>query len=210
MDVTKQPGTLKLITFTSLISTLFVLFLVIAALSCIPVPDKLQYQQYMGQLAISDPKKLDGDFIQLFTIGKMVKDGTLISLKDFLGYQADFYQVIITLLIALNAIIAGVCFFFIKGRSEEKAEIAAIKHLNTERFEETLRRNINRTVRNTLDDVTMDQISDILDSNKSLEEELLAQKANNESLQRQIEAISARLAELDTDETEGSDLKIEG
>ncbi|MBE0762492.1 transmembrane HD family hydrolase, partial [Escherichia coli] len=44
---------------------------------------------------ISDPKTLQN-------IGKMVTDGTLLSLDDFWSFQSNLYQTIITVLIALN------------------------------------------------------------------------------------------------------------
>ncbi|WP_444931655.1 hypothetical protein [Microbulbifer sp. SSSA002] len=162
----------------------------------------------MGQLALTDKKKLGDNFIQLFTIGQMVQDGTLISLKDFLGYQADFYQVIITILIAINAIIAGVSFFFIKGRSEEKAETAAVKHMKSESFAEILRNHTKKTVVDTLDDDTLRDFDKVLSENRKLTEELESLTSDYASLRAQIATVSSRMAELDTEEVEGGELEI--
>lgn len=64
---------------------------------------------------ISDPKTLQN-------IGKMVTDGTLLSLDDFWSFQSNLYQTIITVLIALNGIVAAFSFLIIKNSSTAKAK----------------------------------------------------------------------------------------
>ena len=64
---------------------------------------------------ISDPQILQ-------SIGKMVTDGTLLSLDDFWSFQSNLYQTIITVLIALNGIVAAFSFLIIKNSSTAKAK----------------------------------------------------------------------------------------
>ncbi|HGK7544216.1 TPA: transmembrane HD family hydrolase, partial [Klebsiella pneumoniae] len=78
----------------------------------------------------------------------MVTDGTLLSLDDFWSFQSNLYQTIITVLIALNGIVAAFSFLIIKNSStakakEEARDIAVVEvnqYVESSKFEKEIKK----------------------------------------------------------------------
>lgn len=126
---------------------------------------------------ISDPKTLQN-------IGKMVTDGTLLSLDDFWSFQSNLYQTIITVLIALNGIVAAFSFLIIKNSStakakEEARDIAVVEvnqYVESSKFEKEIKENFIRKI----EPVQFDLLSQI----SSIDEIKLSQQEHNQSFEK--------------------------
>tara|TARA_R110001606_G_scaffold281346_1_gene430008 strand:- start:2824 stop:3285 length:462 start_codon:yes stop_codon:yes gene_type:complete len=147
-------------------------------------------------------------------VGQLVKNGTLISIKDIWSFQTNFYQTIITFLIAINAIIAAISVIYIKSTSEEKAEETTKKYMNSKAFNHELNERIIAEAELQLTVVKTDfsdtaaifeksseSVSEALNRLELLEKE-------NKTLHQQLRIISERVAELDTTETESKNNQL--
>lgn len=157
---------------------------------------------------ISDPKTLQN-------IGKMVTDGTLLSLDDFWSFQSNLYQTIITVLIALNGIVAAFSFLIIKNSStakakEEARDIAAVEvnqYVESSKFE----KEIKRILYEKIEPVQFDLLAQI----NSIDEIKLSQQEHNQSfekleqeldgLKRNLKLIAESISLKDTSDEYGSD-----
>jgi len=156
---------------------------------------------------ISDPKILQN-------IGKMVTDGTLLSLDDFWSFQSNLYQTIITVLIALNGIVAAFSFFIIKNSStakakEEARDIAVVEvnqYVESSKFE----KEIKRILYEKIEPVQFDLLAQI----SSIDEIKLSQQEHNQSfekleqeldgLKRNLKLIAESISLKDTSDEDGS------
>ncbi|MFL4577071.1 hypothetical protein, partial [Escherichia coli] len=157
---------------------------------------------------ISDPKILQN-------IGKMVTDGTLLSLDDFWSFQSNLYQTIITVLIALNGIVAAFSFLIIKNSStakakEEARDIAVVEvnqYVESSKFE----KEIKRILYEKIEPVQFDLLAQI----SSIDEIKLSQQEHNQSfekleqeldgLKRNLKLIAESISLKDTSDEDGSD-----
>lgn len=89
------------------------------------------YLSSFDQPLIITKKIAVDDEMTLLFLGKLINEKTLLSVDDFWGYLGSFYQTIVTILIAVNAIIATFAFLIINNGSKEKAMEAAINHTQT-------------------------------------------------------------------------------
>ncbi|ENB7194860.1 hydrolase [Enterobacter bugandensis] len=165
--------------------------------------------------------KMDGSTLQ--KIGELVANGTLLSLDDLWSFQGTFYQTIITVLIALNAILGGFAFFMIKQSSNAKAREEATeevkRYIESKSFDKEVKDITNTKVEHTVNDkigsLQLDLASQIefistltaefeSEKNKSdkitfLENELLEMK-------RHISLLATVIAQLDKSEDDDSSL----
>ncbi|ENM3908078.1 hypothetical protein GCS57_002775, partial [Vibrio cholerae] len=120
----------RVIVIVTLISTLATLLFWLVFFQWITSPSFLKYTNLADAVTLTDPQKLTDPYI-LYTIGELVKDGTLISIEEVWAFQSSFYQTIITFLIAINGLIGALAFVFIKSSSNDKAQEAAVLHSKT-------------------------------------------------------------------------------
>lgn len=147
-------------------------------------------------------------------IGELVKSGTLISLKDVWSFQTGFYQTIITILIAINGLIAAISVIYIKSTSEEKAEEITKKYIHGDAFNHVLNTKVETETELRLRVVQGDFSSTAETFERSLGtvnealERLELLETENQTLRQQLKVISERVAELDTSETDGKDSQL--
>ncbi len=157
---------------------------------------------------ISDPKTLQ-------TIGKMVTDGTLLSLDDFWSFQSNLYQTIITVLIAINGIIAAFSFLIIKNSStakakEEARDIAVYEvnqYVESAKFDKEIKTILNEKIGPVQFDLlsqisTIDDIKMIQEQNGSSYDRLEQEIAE---LKRHLKLITESIAMKDRSDDAGSD-----
>ncbi|HIG9056846.1 TPA: transmembrane HD family hydrolase [Klebsiella michiganensis] len=145
--------------------------------------------------------------------GKMVTDGTLLSLDDFWSFQSNLYQTIITVLIALNGIVAAFSFLIIKNSStakakEEARDIAVVEvnqYVESSKFE----KEIKKILYEKIEPVQFDLLSQI----SSIDEIKLSQQEHNQSfekleqeldgLKRNLKLIAESISLKDTSDEDG-------
>ncbi|ARR48520.1 phosphohydrolase [Photobacterium damselae subsp. damselae] len=198
-----SPSIYKTIFFVSLITCSLFCIVLLALLVCLPSPSLLSYLGYADSVALANADNINDPFTT-HIIGELVKSGTLISLKDVWSFQTGFYQTIITVLIAINGLIAAISVIYIKSTSEEKAEEITKKHMHSESFNHMLNVKIEneaevrlRIVQSDLNS-TAGKFEDAFETVQRLEIE-------NQSLRQQIKVISERVAQLDISESEGKE-----
>ncbi|ASY78311.1 transmembrane HD family hydrolase [Pectobacterium polaris] len=146
----------------------------------------------------------------------MVKNGTLLSLDDFWSFQSNLYQTIITVLIALNAIIAAFSFFIIKNSSIENAREEARNEAVSEvrRYIESI--VFNNEIKSILDEKIKSLQLDLASQIETVDELILTCNVGEinklsidySELRRQLKVLAERVSELDKDETDGKELII--
>lgn len=208
-----SPNIHRTVFLISMVTCLVFCIALLALLACLPIPSLLSYLGYTDSIALANPDNIDEPFTS-YMVGQLVKNGTLISLKDVWSFQASFYQTIITFLIAINAIIAAISVIYIKSTSEEKAEETTKKYMNSNAFNHELNErviaeaNLQLTVVKTdfsetaaIFEKSSEYVSEALNRLELLEKE-------NKTLHQQLRIISERVAKLDTTETESKDNQL--
>ncbi|HAJ1740837.1 TPA: transmembrane HD family hydrolase [Escherichia coli] len=145
----------------------------------------------------------------------MVTDGTLLSLDDFWSFQSNLYQTIITVLIALNGIVAAFSFLIIKNSStakakakEEARDIAVVEvnqYVESSKFE----KEIKAILYEKIEPVQFDLLAQI----SSLDDIKLSQQEHNQSfekleqeldgLKRNLKLIAESISLKDTSDEDG-------
>lgn len=214
MSNTSTSSNIQKTTFLiSMVTCLVFCIALLALLACLPIPSLLSYLGYTDSITLANPENIDDPFTS-YMVGQLVKNGTLISLKDVWSFQASFYQTIITFLIAINAIIAAISVIYIKSTSEEKAEETTKKYMNSNSFMHELNEKVIAEAELQLTVVKADfsdtaaifeksseAVSEALNRLEFLEKE-------NKTLRQQVRIISERIAALDTTETESKNNQL--
>lgn len=201
----------KQIVIISFVIALVFSIAILAFFSFAPPLSFLSYLGYVDAVTLANPKHLDDPFTS-HIVGELVRDGTLISVKDVWSFQTGFYQTIIAFLIAINALIAAVSVFYIKSTSEEKAEETTAKYINSHGFEYVLNNKIEEIAVQKLKDLQGDFESTIDELNLNgalvhdISERLDWLVSENKEIKIQIKIISDRVALLDMEDREGKDL----
>ncbi|ESE40036.1 HD superfamily hydrolase [Shewanella decolorationis S12] len=149
-----------------------------------------------------------------YIIGDLVKSGTLISLKDVWSFQTGFYQTIITILVAINGLIAAISVIYIKSTSEEKAEEITKKYMSGDLFNHSLNQKVEAQAALQLRVVQSDYSATAETFEKSAQmvdgalERLAFLEAENQTLRQQLKVIAERVAKLDATEAEGKDYRL--
>ncbi|EFK7858968.1 transmembrane HD family hydrolase [Escherichia coli] len=143
----------------------------------------------------------------------MVTDGTLLSLDDFWSFQSNLYQTIITVLIALNGIVAAFSFLIIKNSStakakEEARDIAVVEvnqYVESSKFE----KEIKEILYEKIEPVQFDLLAQI----SSIDDIKLSQQEHNQSfekleqeldgLKRNLKLIAESISLKDTSDEDG-------
>ncbi|GHW58994.1 phosphohydrolase [Vibrio cholerae] len=205
-----SPSIYKAIFFVSLITCSLFCIVLLALLVCLPSPSLLSYLGYADSVALANADNINDPFTS-HIIGELVKSGTLISLKDVWSFQTGFYQTIITVLIAINGLIAAISVIYIKSTSEEKAEEITKKYMHSDTFNHVLNTKVENEAESRLRVVQSDLNSTASDFERSLGtvdealERLQLLETENQSLRQQIKVISERVAQLDISESEGKE-----
>ncbi|AMO58794.1 hypothetical protein GZ77_17060 [Endozoicomonas montiporae] len=151
-------------------------------------------------------------------IGQLVRDGTIVSLKDFWSFESSFYQSIITILIALIGVLGVAAYLVVKHSSEDTARNIArstmrdeiSRELRTQDFHEKVSKNI----KDCLEPVEIDledkfsNIGTLADSVEGLIQKVTDLTEENVELKKSLRHVVARLAVLDREEESGGELHL--
>ncbi|WP_211342189.1 hypothetical protein [Marinomonas communis] len=201
---------MKTITYICILTATVFCILIIALLVYLPSPSLLSYLGYADAVTLKNADNLNNSRT-MYMIGRLVKDGTLVSLEDIWSFQTSFYQTLITFLIAINALIAAISVIYIKSTSEEKAEETTKKFMESSTFNNMLQLKVHEEAKLMLEEAQNDfnsavgrlqNIEDVLNQVSILDK-------RNIELRQQIRVISEYLSNLDSSESEGSDLNIQ-
>lgn len=173
------------------------LIFVLAIIHFAPISDIIiSHTKY---IPIKDFEEFD-DFEQI-VFARMVKEKSIISVDDLWSLQVSFYQTIVSVLIALNAVIVGGAFVVI--RSSSKEEVIKQSIIQFEEFSRSsdFTKVVQKKAKKELSKINA-TYEDIFDTIESLSERL---KASEDDLRQVV----SRLADLDASENcIGSDEKI--
>ena len=165
------------------------------------------------------------DSTTLQKIGEMATNGTLLSLDDLWSFQGTFYQTIITVLIALNAILGGFAFFMIKQSSNAKAREEATeevkRYIESKSFDKEVRDIINLKIASSVNEkigaLQIDLASQIdLISAFATEIEEIKNKSDKieqlendfKDIKRHIAFLASAVSQLDKSEDNDSSLTL--
>ncbi|GLR34182.1 hypothetical protein [Shewanella decolorationis] len=187
--------------------------LIITLLVFLPLPSFLSYFGYENSVTLVNADNINDPYIS-YIIGDLVKSGTLISLKDVWSFQTGFYQTIITILVAINGLIAAISVIYIKSTSEEKAEEITKKYMSGDLFNHSLNQKVEAQAALQLRVVQSDYSATAETFEKSAQmvdgalERLAFLEAENQTLRQQLKVIAERVAKLDATEAEGKDYRL--
>lgn len=112
----------------TLLSTGIALVLVLAILHFAPISDiLLSHSQYVPTREIKELEPYEQ-----IVVGRMIREKSIISVDTLWSMQVSFYQTLVSVLIALNAVIVGGAFVVI--RSSSKAEVVKESKSHFEEF----------------------------------------------------------------------------
>ena len=187
--------------------------LILTLLVFLPLPSFLSYFGYENSVTLVNSDNINDPYIS-YIIGDLVKSGTLISLKDVWSFQTGFYQTIITILVAINGLIAAISVIYIKSTSEEKAEEITKKYMSGDLFNHSLDQKVEAQAALQLRVVQGDYSATAETFEKSAQmvdgalERLAFLEAENQTLRQQLKVIAERVAKLDATEAEGKDYRL--
>ena len=210
--------------FAALFSSAVTLVFWLIIFQYITAPTFLSFTNLADSFVLSNPKAID-DPKTLQKVGELVKNGTIISIKDLWAFESAFYQTIITVLIFLNALLGTVAFFIIRSSSVEKAREESRKsaseevdsHLKSQVFATKISRAINRKVQVIKNDVdfdsntirlSADRINILEEKNIDFKNAIKDLVEENQGLKEQISIISEHISNQDTDDNEGLELEL--
>ncbi|MGI2142754.1 hypothetical protein [Shewanella sp. AC91-MNA-CIBAN-0169] len=210
---TTVNSTWKIVLVTSLITACFCLLAVWGAFQFFSVPSILKYTGFAESFLLKDPQAFTNRE-NLYALGEMVKAGTLLSVDDIWSFQSSFYQTIITVLIAVNGILAVFAFIFVKASSDDKAIEAAEKYtkdyIASSEFSDKVNAKLDG-IRNDFD-FSVTEIEDITNVVEPMvydhDDDIQSLKRETKELRRYVGILTQHLAEMDVSDEEGSDLVI--
>lgn len=203
----------RMIFLVSTVIGLVFCILIITLLVFLPLPSFLSYFGYENSVTLVNADNINDPYIS-YIIGDLVKSGTLISLKDVWSFQTGFYQTIITILVAINGLIAAISVIYIKSTSEEKAEEITKKYMSGDLFNHSLNQKVEAQAALQLRVVQGDYSATAETFEKSAQmvdgalERLAFLEAENQTLRQQLKVIAERVAKLDATEAEGKDYRL--
>ncbi|MFQ6349753.1 hypothetical protein ACQRBV_11865 [Pseudomonas sp. R11F] len=189
---------------STLLSTGIALMLVLAILHFAPISEiLLSHHQYVPT---RDIKELEP--YEQIVIERMIKEKSLISVDTLWSLQVSFYQTMISVLIALNAVIVGGAFVVI--RSSSKAEVVKESKAHFDEFSKAgeLTRIIEKKAKKELQKLNA-IYGDMFDG-LSAQEVIVSEHESRIKLSEDaIITVTSRLAELDrTESSVGDEGKI--
>jgi hypothetical protein len=197
----------------SIVTTSLLLFLFLASIVWIPEPILLEFFGYERPVVLTDSTEANDRQMQKAT-GELSEKSTVISLKEYWGFQSSFYETVITILIAINGLIAAAAVLYIRGSSHEKAESAANEYLEGPLFKYILNDSVSSQWKEQLHSAQAD-INNIIKDLELYPETIERLRINyerlhaeNKELKQQIRVIAERIASSDTSDNEGSTFEI--
>lgn len=230
-QVDKHPSSRKIcyhsrwITFISILfsslATIVIWLLIFQFSLCV------DFSTYLGihnEYFLQNPKA-EMSATTLQKIGELVSNRTLLSLDDLWSFQGSFYQTIITVLIALNAILGAFAFFMIKQSSNAKAREEAIvevkRYIGSKNFYKEVEELTNRKVESIVNDkigslqfdlnAQIEYISGIaseIENKKNDSKKLLIIESEVMDIKRHLSLLASTLSQLDKSEDDNSSLVL--
>lgn len=203
--------TVKIVAVVVIISTLSTLFFWLVFFQWISAPSFLKYTNLADAVTLTDPERITDPFT-LYTIGELVKDGTLMSIDELWSFQSSFYQTIVTFLIAINGLIGALAFVFIKSSSNDKAQEAAVMHSKTYIESADFKERVNNEVQERIKGVQeeyQEAQSTLWEAKETIskrDNEIDRLQREQQELKRHINIIAKSVAESDTQDADGGDL----
>jgi hypothetical protein len=208
----------------ALFGSVVTLFFWLIIFQYISAPSFLTYTNLVDSYILSNPKAAADPLISN-KIGELVRNGTIMSIKDLWSFESSFYQTIITVLIFINALLGSVAFFVIRSSSIEQARVESRKaaadevniHIKSQTFSTKVVRLIKlkvEAIKNDVDydsntiNLSADRIEILEESNKKLNDLIKGLVESNHSLKSQIGIISEHISKQDMDDNEGLTLKL--
>lgn len=189
------------------------LFFWLTLFQFISSPSFLKYTGLADSVALLNPaQKMDP--YTIFTIGELVKSGSLISVDELWSFESAFYQTIITFLIAINGIIGVLAFFVIKNSSNDNARESAIAHsktyIDSSDFKKRVQDEVQEKIKGIQDDylATLTDLKQTLETSDQRDEIIERITRDNAEIQRHINLISKRISSLDKQDTAGGSLTL--
>lgn len=174
---------------STLLSTCIALVVVLAIIHFAPVSEiLLSHFQYVPT---RDIKELEP--YEQIVIERMVREKSIISVDTLWSLQVSFYQTMISVLIALNAVIVGGAFVVI--RSSSKAEVVKESKAHFEEFSKA------GEFTKIIEKKAKKEIQKINATYGDMFDELSIQEARIKVSEDAIIQVSSRLAELDKSES---------
>ena len=173
----------------TLLSTGIALVSVLAILHFAPISDiLLSHSQYVPTRDMTELEPYEQ-----IVVGRMIREKTLISVDTLWSLQVSFYQTLISVLIALNAVIVGGAFVVI--RSSSKAEVVKESKSHFEEFSKAgeFTKIIEKRAKKEIQKINA-TYGDMLDGLSNHETRI-------KSSEDAIILVSSRLAELDKSES---------
>ncbi|UOE84270.1 hypothetical protein [Vibrio splendidus] len=219
-SIRRNTSTWLIVACTSGITAVFTLLLFWCALQFFSAPTILQYTGYAESFVLTEPEQFQ-DPDALDSLGELVRDGTLLSLDELWGFQSSFYQTIITVLIAINGLLAAFAFIFIKNSSHDKAIEAAVEHaqehLTGREFDSLINDKVEvqmAGIRSDYDETAssldnmLEQFSCVVPTVEGNQSEIEILNTKLEELQRHIGVMIHQISMLDQADEVGNDLEI--
>jgi signal transduction histidine kinase len=178
-------------------STCIALVVVLAIIHFAPLSDIIiSHSQYVP---VKDYEELDQ--YEQIVVERMIRNKAIISVDSLWSLQVSFYQTIVSVLIALNAVIVGSAFVVIRSSSKDEV----VKQSITQ-FEEFSR---SASFTKVVQRKAKSEISKINSTYGDMMDELEKHHNRLDSAEDNIKQIVGRLAEMDVSEDEAnSDGKI--
>lgn len=216
----------KSVTFaTMFFCCLFTILFLIFFFHLILGPTFYKYIGMADSYIIKKPESIK-DPLMLHNIGEMISTGTILSLDDFWSFQSNLYQVLITLLIAINGIIAAFSFFIIKtssiNKAREEAKSEAVnemkKYIESTAFNVFLIDVVNKKSEQVMAPKVKamhDDLSTLISSAQEIlvrleSDELIVKKLKNDNQEfsRVLKVIAQELSMRDKADSEGSGIVL--
>jgi uncharacterized coiled-coil protein SlyX len=199
----KATSTWKIVVITSSVTAFFCLIIIWGAFQQFSAPTLLKYTGFAESFLLADPNAFT-DKHDLYELGVMVKNGTLLSVDDVWGLQSSFYTSIITVLIATNGILAVFAFIFVRASSQDKAIDAAENY--TKNYIASI--EFTHKVDQKLEIIKSDYNSSVQDMFDNFDERLAPQQREINELRNYLAILTKRFAEMDYSDQEGRELEI--
>lgn len=165
------------------------------------------------------------DALTLHNIGELVSNGTLLSLDDLWSFQGTFYQTIITVLIALNAILGGFAFFMVKqssnARAREEAILEVKNYIESKSFDREVKditnSKVELVINQKVEALQLDFTSQLevlggliaeVRENRKKDEKINKLETEYAEMKRHMSLLAQAVSQRDTSESDGSSLTL--
>lgn len=204
----------------SVLASLVTVFVILLLVHILGFPFLMKYSpisELFTLTGVGNTKVSDDPFLK-YSVEELVREGVIISIKDIWGFQSQFYQAIISFLIAINGVLAVFAFVFIKNTSHDKAIEAAKEHARnymagtefSSMVDNVAMRHAQDKLNQAQDDYTSStkELYQLLDAQVYYTNSLEILEADFRELKRHIKIVSERVSWIDRVDDDGSNLEI--